>query len=185
MGNEEITVPRVEELEKTVRELTRKLASLQESVDAIRALGEDFWRKEAAAFLVSTSVKAWKFQAEESESFSENLFQPEFKDGRPKRWVSAAGAVAATIAISRSAPLLFSAEISNFVSPALAETFRLVVDGTPLPWSTRAVKGVWTAHISRRPSEPTLTFSLGIQRDLIPAGKDVSFAIRSLSIEPA
>ncbi len=174
----------IDDFEKNIEELNRRVRALEERVEAIRGLGEHFWQNEAAAYLLARGATSWKCDAGDANTVFENVFGSDSKDGRPKRWVTKAGAIGAEISISRAQPLIFTVEIANFAVPALADALKLSVDDADLPWSVRE-KLFYSARIAAKPGTPTLKFHLSVPQDLIPAEKDVSFAFRSLSIAPA
>lgn len=172
----------VEELEMQVEVLTRRLAATEKKVAEILALGEEFWRAEAAVLLVGATVTSWQYDVRDENILFTDVFPCEiFGEGQAKRWVGASGEITATIAITRAVPLVFSVRNHGFSSHGLADTLRLEIDGDIVPWSAKD-GNFWSAEIGERAGHAQLNFRLAVDRSLIPAEKNVSFSFSELRI---
>ncbi len=171
-------------LENEVDALSRRLESVERAVEAMRALGEDFWRKEAALYLLGLTATSWAYHVRDQNLLFSDLFQLEnLPDGTSHRWVGRSGELTASMAINRAATLAFSVETVFFSSPQLAKTLKLEVDGEEIPWLAHDGKR-WSAAIPASPSEARLRFRLSVDQSLIPEEKKVSFSIAEIRVDP-
>ena len=176
---------RVEELEREVEELHGRIAELERTVADIVALGQDFWREEAAVLLIGAGVKSWHYDVRDRNMLFSDVFPCESVDGgrHAKRWVGKSGELATTVAINRAEPLLFTIAVEGFVNKELARSFKLEVDGEPVPWSSHENK-TWSARIPAHPGRARLDFRLSVDTALVPPGKDVTFSFAEIRLAP-
>jgi hypothetical protein len=175
---------RVDELEDEVEDIGRRLATLENVVADIRALGENFWREEAAVLLIGAGVRRWCYDVRDRNIFFSDVFACEMvAENQAKRWVGRSGELVATVAINRAAPLVFTVAIDGFSARELANTLKLEIDGEHVPWSTRD-KRFWSAIVPDRAGHARLDFRLSIDPGLVPAEKKVSFSFSKIEIVP-
>jgi hypothetical protein len=174
----------VDDLESQVEFLTAKVEALTKTVEEIRALGEAFWRDEAAVLLVGAAIESWRYDVRNDNVLFADVYPCElFGDNGAKRWVGRRGELSATVALNRTAPLVFSAVIQDFAIDSLQSTFQLEIDGQPVPWS--AIDGqIWSAKVPEHPGHARLRFRLSVEATLLPPEKDVSFSFTELQISP-
>jgi hypothetical protein len=176
---------RVDELERELGEVNGRLRTLEQSIAQIRALGQEFWREEAAILLIGAAVDSWHYDVRERNLIFSDVFQCEvMSDSHARRWVGKTGELKATVAINRTVPLLFKILVDGFVTRELAKTFALEIDGTAVAWADKE-NGIWTALVPPRPGRARLDFRVSVNVDLAPAEKDVTFSFSEISVLPA
>jgi hypothetical protein len=176
---------RVEELETEVEELNARVAGLERILTEMRALGEDFWREEAALFLIGANTRGWRYDARDRNVLFNDVFPAEqISDNHWKRWVGKSGELTASVAINRTAPLLFTVVVDGFVARELAKTLNLEVDGERIAWSDQEKK-TWSAVLPEQPGRVRLNFRLSVDSALVPPNKDVTFSFCEISLAPA
>ena len=175
---------RVEELETEVEELNARVAVLERVLAEIRALGEDFWREEAALFLIGANARSWRYDARDRNVLFTDVFPAEqISDDHWKRWVGKSGELSASVAINRSSPLAFTVIVDGFVARELAKTLNLEVDGQRIAWSGQEKK-TWRAVLPEQPGRVRLNFRLSVDSALVPPNKDVTFSFCEISLAP-
>lgn len=174
---------RVEELESELEETNRRLTNLESMVAKIRALGEEFWREEAAIMLMGAGVSSWRYDARDKNTLFQDVFQCEtINENQARRWVGKSGLLGATIAINRTLPLMLAVCVTGFSSAELANTLQLEVDGAPLAWSSRE-RQTWCAIVPEARSA-RLKFRISVDTAQLPAEKQVTFSFSEIRIAP-
>lgn len=174
----------VEDLESELESLRKRVDVLERAVADIVAVGREFWRGEAAELLLGASATTWSYDVRRDNVPLSDVTHCDVFDGiYAKRWVGREGEISATISINRSVPLQFMASVPEFAIPELEDTLVLTVDGEPVPWSVRNGPHV-TAEIPGRSGSARLHFRLAVDRDLVPADKDISFSFSDIRISP-
>lgn len=173
----------VAELESEMDSMSKRLRILEQTVESLRSLGEEFWRKEAAIYLLGLKATSWLWRATDPDEVFTEMFPPEsLADGTSLRWVKGSGEIETTIAINRARQLVFRLETAHFAAPELANSLKLEIDGKEVPWSVRGGTS-WIARVPDNPSETRLRFRLSVDISAIPQGKNVSFSLKEVRIE--
>jgi hypothetical protein len=172
----------IEEKIAALEKVSSRLSAVERAVREIKALGQDFWREEAAAYLAPPAT-SWQYQASNPKSILQDVYGPEAPAGSPvRRWVSRIGATGARIVIGRTVPLRFAIEVEAFVAPDCRKSFSLTVDDEHIPWQKPEGRLYWA--IVPPAAKATLNFRLAVAADAVPGDRDVSFAFSSISVSP-
>jgi hypothetical protein len=168
-------------LESRLSELTTRLRDVEDLLDAQRSLNVDLSLRALALTQRGAAPTAWVYDARMPNLIFEDVFEPEVGPEGTKRWVGTSGRLSGTLLLDRRHQYTFEVNVSEFVTSAAEESFRLTVNGTTWPWlSTKA--RLFSTIISEAPNESSLDFSLEIRDEFRPADRDVSFAFRRLSV---
>lgn len=175
----------IEDLETEIETLNKRIDLLEKTVAEMVALGKEFWRGEAAEFLIGASTTSWCYDVRQDNVLFSDVADCDVFDGiYAKRWVGKSGELLATISINRAGPLQFSASVLEFATPELEDTLALEIDGEPVAWSARDGRHL-TADIPERPGHARLQFRLSVDRNLIPKENEGSFSFSDLRIAPS
>jgi len=172
----------IEEKIAALQKLSGRLSAAERTIGEIKALGQDFWREEAVAYLAPPAT-SWRYQASNTKNIFQDVFGPEAPGGSPvRRWVGRSGTTGARIVIDRTVPLNFAVEVEAFVSADSRNSFSLTVDDERIPW--KVAEGRIFSAVVPPAAKATLTFRLAVAVDSVPHDRDVSFAFSSISVFP-
>src|SRR5436305_2098254 len=103
MSNETPLLSRLEDLENQIERLGERLIEAEKALLKIKALGQDFWRREATVVMLGVSVKSWRYDAKDQNFlFPDALRAQPINETRAKRWIRKGGELSATVAINRT-----------------------------------------------------------------------------------
>lgn len=166
-------------VERTVDELRREVAALQESVEHLEALCGRLI--ETAAMRPSAGqASGWSYEASQPNLYFADLLAPENIAGTSRRWVGSSGALAVQLHLPRIVQYSFVVEGVEFARPEYADAFHLRVGDRRYGW-IGAEGGTYETIILEDAAACGLGFELAVAIDG-PASNDVTFAFSRLTI---
>jgi len=167
-------------VERSIDELRRQAAVLQENAEHLGALFARLIETVATTPIAAGQASSWTYEAGQPNLYFADLLPPEDIAGISRRWVGASGILALQLNLPRIVQHSFVVEGVEFARPEYADAFHLRVGDRRYGW-IGAEGGTYETIILEDPAARGLGFELAVAIDG-PAADDVTFAFSRISI---
>lgn len=168
--------------------LQDRVEQLERTVEAIRILGEEFWRNELVGLMQIQHLNGWSYDENSPHGILSNSFKFErIKNAeggtRSRQWINAECEAETRIMLNRAFAYQFRIELSAFLDERLKPSFRVEFDGKPAE-QTEEKRLCYKAVVPPKPGAASLKIKMSVDKALLPEGATVSFSLCSIDISP-